>query len=141
MVKETFMSDQKQAVTLTPDQLQQLLVNMAKEIRRPADPTPQQLAEIEDARKSREENARLQLAKLNNQMAVQSACTHRRKDRTTTCVYEYMGSYLICQQCQAIIHAGSRPAGNLGKETSNHLYDTRMFNEHFQETQAGATTF
>jgi hypothetical protein len=52
-----------------------------------------------------------------------------------------MGGYLICQQCQAIIHAGTRPEGDLGKETSNHIYDNRMFSEHFAETQAGATTF
>jgi hypothetical protein len=29
----------------------------------------------------------------------------------------------------------------LGKETSQHIYNTRMFNEHFVETQAGMTTF
>jgi RNA polymerase-binding transcription factor DksA len=128
-------------VSLTAEQLKEMLVTMAQEIRKPAELTPKQLAEEAQAKADRESTAKLQLIKLENQINLQHACTHRRKDRTTSCVYEYMGAYLICQQCQAIIHHGARPAGDLGKETSNHIFDTRMFNEHFQETQAGATTF
>jgi len=110
-------------------------------IKAPPELTPKQKAEEAQAQADREATAQLQLNRLKSQLALQQACTHRRKDRTTTCVYEYMGGYLICQQCQGIIHAGARPQGDLVKETSNHIYDTRMFNEHFQETQAGATTF
>ena len=135
------MSDPKQAVTLTADQLKDLMLTMAKELRKPADPTPEQLAQKENDRLSREATARSQLEKMQRDQANRAACTHRRKDRTTSMVYEYMGGYLICQQCQAIVHAGARPEGDAGKETTNHFYDTRMFNEHFVETQAGMTTF
>lgn len=135
------MSSQNQAVTLTAEQLKDLMLTMAKELRKPADPTPEELAQAENDRKSRESTAKLQLEKLEREQANRMACTHRRKDRTTSMVYEYMGGYLICQQCQAIVHPGVRPGGDAGKETANHFYDTRLFNEHFVETQAGMTTF
>jgi hypothetical protein len=139
------MSDPKAptapAVTLSAEQLQEMLMTMARELRKPADKTPEQLAEIEQSKNDRKATAQLQLRKIENKMAEQKACPHRRKDRTSCCVYEYMGAYLICQACQGIIHAGTRPEGDAGKETSTHIYDTRMFNEHFVETQAGMTTF
>lgn len=131
------MSDQKQTATVPVDLLKELIAA----IKAPPAPTPQQLAEQEQAKRDRASTAQLQLDRLNREQANRMACTHRRKDRTTTMVYEYMGGYLICQQCQAIVHAGERPTGEAGKETANHFYDTRMFNEHFVETQAGMTTF
>jgi len=131
------MSDPKQQPVLSVEQLKELVAAL----KAPPTPTEAELAEIEQAKADRIATGRLQLQRLQNKMAEQNACTHRRKDRTTHCVFEYMGGYLICQGCQAIIHGGPRPAGDLGKETSQHIYDSRMFNEHFVETQAGMTTF
>lgn len=47
------MSSQNQAVTLTAEQLKDLMLTMAKELRKPADPTPEELAQAENDRKSR----------------------------------------------------------------------------------------
>lgn len=145
VTKETKLSNQNNipqgSVTLTADQLQQMFITMAREIRKPADPTPQELAQIESDKAMREETARLQRAKVDKVAADQAACVHRRKDRSTHCVYEYSGQYLICQGCQGIIKPEPRPTGDAAKETSHHIYNTRMFNEHFTESQAGATTF
>jgi hypothetical protein len=145
VTKETKLSDPKATPTpapagnvgLSPEQLLWLV----QEMRRPPDPTPEKLAELESDKAMRAETAKLQLAKVKQVQDTQAACVHRRKDRSTHCVYEYSGQYLICQGCQAIIKPEPRPTGPEAKETSHHIYNTRMFNEHFTESQAGATTF
>ena len=133
------MSDPKQQPqpVLSIEQLKELVAAL----KAPPTPTEAELADIEQAKADRRNTGELQRRKVQNKLAEQQACIHRRKDRTTHCVFEYMGGYLICQGCQAIIHPEPRPTGDLGKETSQHIYNTRMFNEHFVETQAGMTTF
>jgi hypothetical protein len=150
VTKETKLSNQNETVSLSvvqkmleaqAEQNREAMKELAKALRAPADLTPQQLAQAESDRQMREDTARLQRAKVEKTAADQKSCVHRRKDRSTHCVYEYAGQYLICQGCQGIIHPEPRPTGEAAKETSHHIYDTRMFNEHFTESQAGATTF
>lgn len=144
------MSNQNEAaVTLTASQLKEMFVEMAKEIRRPADPTPEQLAQKENDRASRRSNAEGQLELLRQKRALQKACTHTRPGNgSSTCVYVYAqanqpntGHYVICQQCQAMIHPEPRPTGPLGKDLENHIFDTGLFNIHYQKAMASATTF
>jgi hypothetical protein len=128
------MSDQKsQAITLTADQLKEMLVTMAAEIRRPADPTPQQAAEIENNRRMREDRAQIELQKIAHRRLEQSMCDHSREDGSGACVPVYNNQngidFLACQSCQAIIHAGERPTtGDAAKDTENHIFDTQIYN-------------
>jgi hypothetical protein len=128
------MSDQKpQAITLTAEQLKEMLVTMATELRRPADPTPQQAAEIENDKRMREDRAAIELEKIAKRKLEQSMCDHSREDGTGACVPVYNNQngidFLACQACQAIIHAGERPTkGDAAKDTENHIFDTQIFN-------------
>ena len=141
------MSEKEQAVTLTPSQLKEMFVEMAKELRRPADPTPEQEAQKQTDQDARRSTAEMQLQIIRNKRAEQEACTHMRRDGSSSCVYVYpqssgvTGNFVICQQCQAMIHPEPRPTGPLAQETQNHIYDTRLFNTHFAKAQASATNF
>jgi hypothetical protein len=142
------MSDPKsQAITLTADQLKEMLVTMAAEIRRPADPTPEQAAQKLTDQEARRSTAEMQFQIMRNRQAEQSACSHTRRDGSSSCVYVYpqasgaTGNFVICQQCQAMIHPEPRPTGALAQETQSHIYDTRLFNIHYAKAQASATNF
>jgi len=142
------MSEAKnQAVTLTAEQLKDLMLSMAAELRKPADPTPEQAAQKENDLRDRRSNAEMQLQIIRNRAAEQQACSHERRDGSSSCVYVYpqangqTGNFVICQQCQAMIHPEPRPTGPLAQETQNHIYDTRLFNTHFAKAQASATNF
>lgn len=143
------MSDQKQngsaapqTLTLTPQQLQEMLLTFAKELRKPADPTEAELAEMESNKQIRRETAKLQLAKIENKRAEQKACLHiRPSNNTSTCVFLRDMNALICQQCQGFIHPEPRPSEDspLFKEFADHIYDTQLFNRHFLLTQTQTT--
>lgn len=136
------MSNQNQAISLTADQLKDLMLTMAKELRKPADPTPEQLATIESEKASRRQQAELVKAKIDNDQLLQSLCSHVRPvNNSSTCVYVRDGNYMICQQCQAMIHPEPRPTGEAGKDTAHHIYNTSLFNIHRQLSQAGMSTF
>lgn len=141
------MSEPK-AVTLTPDQLKDLLVSMAQELRKPADPTPEQLAQKQNDLEARKGIAQMQLEGIEAKKRLQAACAHTRAfNGSSTCVYIYpqsdgkSGNYVICQQCQAIIHPGVRPEGPLGKDLENHIFDTQLFNIHYQKAMSSPTNF
>ena len=143
------MSDPKsQAITLTPEQLKAMFVEMVKELRRAADPTPEQLAQKQTDLDARRSTAESQLQIMRNKQAEQSACSHMRRDGSSSCVYVFpqadglsTGNFVICQQCQAMIHPEPRPTGPLAQETQSHIYDTRLFNIHYAKAQASATNF
>lgn len=143
------MSEKNQAtITLTAEQLESMFVRMAQEIRRPADPTPEQLAQKENDRRDREANARGVLEEMEGRRRLQMACSHERINGGSTCVYVYgqqnnpaHGGYVICQQCQAIIHPGERPTGPNAADSASHFYDTALFNRHYQKAMAQATNF
>lgn len=142
------MEKQNQAVSLTPEQLQDMLLTMAKELRRPADLTPEQLAQQQTDREQRAANAQMQAEKERRRRLEQAACTHCRRDGTSTCVYVYpdanyahTGNFLICQQCQGMIHPEPRPTGPIAKEVENHIFDTNLFNLHYQKSMHSATNF
>lgn len=119
------------SVTLSHAQLQELLVNMAREIRRPADPTPEQAAVIEQNRKDRMENALVQKQIAENRRWNQEhGCLHMRKNGHTTAVFVQGYGFMICQHCQALIY----PEGAVGVPAG--IYNTELFNRLFLLSQA-----
>lgn len=84
----------------------------ADEMRKPAPPTPQQLAEIETAQADRLANANSVKEKLARKSQEQAVCTHRhpRKDGGASHVVhvydnDYPGhpGYIYCQKCEVRI--------------------------------------
>lgn len=136
------MSDPKQAAM--PQMSTEQFMELVKELRRAPDPTPQQLAEIEQTRRMREDRARIELEKQERQKLERSMCDHSREDGTGACVpvYNNQGGidFLACQQCQAIIHFGERPTGDRGKDTEHHIFDTAIFNRELRRYGRRPTT-
>jgi hypothetical protein len=104
--------------------MKDMLVAVLQEARKPADPTPQQIAQLEQDQAMRKEQGALVLLTLANKRREQEACIHMRRDNTTTAVYIAGGNYIICQHCQAKIRPGVAPAGDDGQD----FYDTPLFN-------------
>lgn len=132
------MSDQKPAITLTADQLQQMLTTMAREIRKPAEDTPAQAAEKEQSKQMRKDRAQIELNKRASQKLNQSLCDHSREDGTSACVpvYDNRGNvdFLICQANQCVIRHGERPTGEAAKDVEMHIFDTQIFNRELRRS-------
>jgi len=123
---EETMSEQKTG--LTAEQMKELMLAMAQELRKPPLPTPEQQAAIDSDKQMRKEQAQLALARMENERRERLACIHRRKDGTNNAVYVPNGHFMICQSCQAVIRPGTAPEGDLGVD----IYNTQLFNELFQ---------
>jgi|SRR6185312_1439740 len=131
------------AVTLTPEQLQDIISSAVstavREGRKPADPTPDEVAAAAQAKQMRKDRAELEKNKKENQKLNQSLCDHSREDGTSACVAVYNNrgnvDFLICQTNQCIIRPGQRPTGELGKDTEMHIYDTQIFNREYRRSQ------
>ena len=118
------MSDK--SINLTTEQLREILVDMAREIRKPADPTPQEAAQFESEQRMRAENAKLIAEEHKRKRWMQEhGCAHQRANGSTTCVHVANLGVLICQHCQALIY----PEG--AKGVPEGIYDTALFNKHF----------
>ena len=116
------MSKPEETQALSPatvSVLKEMLVSVLQEARKPADPTPEELAARESDREMRKQTALQALGVQQSKIAEQEACVHLRRDGTTTGVYVENGNYIICQQCQKII----RPEKELA-----------LFNKLFQMT-------
>jgi hypothetical protein len=139
------MSDPKQ--TAMPPMTAEQFMDMIRELRKPADPTPKQLAEQENDRVAREGRAQIELNKIANRKAEQSACQHIRPNGTSHCVRVYgtnnLNDYMICQGCRGMIHAGGPPQdAKFAREMldNGHIFDTGLYNKHFLMTSS-TTTF
>lgn len=117
------MSNEKSTTDVSA--MKDMLVAVLQEARKPLDPTPQQLAQIEQDRLIRKQNAETVLLTIANKRREREACIHMRRDNTTTAVYIASGNYCICQSCQAIIRPGVAPEGYSGED----FYDTQLFNK------------
>jgi hypothetical protein len=120
------MAEEK-TLTLTASQLQQMLVEMAKEIRRPADPTPKELKELENDAKMRRDQAELVRQQMANRAWQKKTCSHTRTNGTTCAVFVGSLGVMICQHCQALIYPSDAP-----KYVEDGIYDTGLFNRLFQ---------
>ena len=137
----------KQALTLTAEQLREMFVTFAQELRKPPEPTEAEAAQIESDKQMRRETALLQKQRMENKRFEQAACLHTRpQNNTSTCVnvrdIESMTGVptLICQMCQGFIHPEPRPSNPvLAKEWEGHIFDTQLFNRHFLLTQTQTT--
>src|SRR6266704_5729693 len=100
------MADEQKekTLTLTASQLQEMLVTMAKEIRRPADPTPKEQRELDRDYQDRLEGAKAVRQQMANRAWQKKTCSHRRTNGTTCAVFVGSLSLMICQHCQALIY-------------------------------------
>lgn len=121
---------------------------LAETLRKPLDPTPEQLAEKESNDSMRRATAESELQRIASRKREQAACSHLRRDGTSSCVFIYgdpsqpnQGNYVICQQCNGKIRPEPRPTGLLAREWENDIFDTNLFNIHFVKSQASMTTF
>jgi hypothetical protein len=117
------MSTEKN-VGIDAESMKDMLVAVLAEARKPADPTPEQVAQRAQDLQMRKEQGQLVLQTLANKRREQEDCIHMRRDNTTTAVYIASGNYCICQQCQAIVRPGVAPEGYSGQD----FYDTQLFN-------------
>jgi hypothetical protein len=134
------MSDTKQqsgGMNITAEQLMEIL----KEVRKPADPTPLELRKLEQQQEARKQMGLKQRDIEENNRRIRRFCSHIRRDGTARVVHvkghHFVGDpgYLICQKCRAIIKPGTAPKNNY----QDHFYDTELFNKLFQMSTGGNT--
>lgn len=137
----------EQEAGLTPSQLKAILGSfaeqnreamkeLASELRRPADKTPEQLAAAESDRKMRMDTALLEKTKAENKRWLQTqGCSHEREDGTCAAVFVQGYNMIICQRCNALIY----PEGTVGVPEG--IYDTLLFNRLFPKATAKGVTF
>ena len=129
----------EKTVNLSLDNLKELFTHWADEMRKPAPPTPQQLAEIETAQADRLANANSVKEKLARKRQEQAVCTHRhnRKDGGASHVVhvhdnDYPGSpgYIYCQKCEVRV----RPDTPFWRKLDpGAAFDDRLFMELMQD--------
>src|SRR5690348_4277239 len=91
------------------EQVEAMMARLVSEMKKPAEPTPEEKAKMEAAKADRAEQAKLSLAVMEGKRREREACIHRRKDGTNATVYVANGHFMICQACQAVIRPGERP--------------------------------
>lgn len=145
------MSNPTASPVVTLDVLQKMLeaqaeqnrlsmLELAKALRAPADLTESEQAVKEQELAMRKERGKIELQRIQGREIEQENCIHIRKDGTSTCVHIHgdnsLNDFMICQQCQGMIHAGAPPTGALAKEFEHgHIFNTRLFNEHLIKSQ------
>src|SRR5690348_8979351 len=108
------MAEEK-AVTLTPSQLKDLMVEMAREIRRPADLSAEEIAAAEQDKKMRADTAQLEIAKAANRRWLQEyGCDHNREDGTCAAVHVANMGLIQCQRCNALVYPEGFPGVEYG---------------------------
>jgi hypothetical protein len=128
--------NKEQTLTLTYEQL----INLVNEIRKPAPPTDQELAEIETAQAERLANANSVKEKMARKRQNQAVCTHRhnRKDGGASHVVlvhdnDYPGQsagYVYCQACEVRV----RPDTPLWRKLDpGAVFDDKLFVELVQD--------
>lgn len=125
------MSTQPQGLTLSLEQLKELLISMAQELRKPADPTPEQAAAIEQSKADRKATAQAALRAQVNRNNAKKTCTHLRSNGSTCAVYVQNMQLMICQHCQALVYPESMLKHGVPEEEGA-VYDTNLFNRLLQ---------
>lgn len=82
---------------------QSQLLDLIKELRKPADLTEDQKAQKEAEIQGRKELATLVHERAKLKKLEQDMCTHMRRNNTPLGVYVENGNFIICQGCQKII--------------------------------------
>ena len=122
-------------LTFTSAQLKELMLEMAKELRRPADKTPEEAAAIETDKKMRMDAALAIKQQMDNKKAQQKACRHIRANGSTCAVHVASMGLMICQHCHALIlpENANPEAGGYGPVGG--IYDNDLFNKLMQLEQ------
>lgn len=127
-------------VTLTKEDLRDLVTAAIRSAREPDPPTKQQLAEIQMAQQLREETAKGVLEKKKNERWFQEhGCSHEHSKQAgggTHCVHvrdnDHLDSagYIMCQLCQGRV----RPEDPKWKKLDpDAIFNTALFNKLFQD--------
>ena len=136
----------EQEAGLTPSQLKAILgafaeqnreamKELATELRRPADPTPEEKAQAEQDLKMRRDTALLEKAKAENRRWLQTeGCDHSREDGTCAAVHVQNMGLITCQRCNALIYPEGYPGVEYG------IYNTALFNSLFRRLQSKITS-
>lgn len=86
-----------------------LFREMISELRKPAEPTEEEVLRKEQDLQMRKQQAQ-QMNKITaNRKWEQEHCTHRRSDGTNNTVFVQNGDYIICQSCQGKIKRAPSP--------------------------------
>ena len=138
------MSD-KATVAITAEQLQEMMTAVVQTAiaaaRKPADPTPEELARKASDEEMRRQQTLLELQKDEERRINQKYCTHRHPNGTSSVArVEHFSplpntNFIICVHCQGKI----KPAPATTDEKDQYIYD-----EHLYWTLLGAqntTTF
>lgn len=153
------MSEQKASsgILMTPDQLKDIVSGAVAaavaEVRKPAPPTDKELRELAAQQEERAANAQDVKDRERLQREYQKVCAHtqdrNRDSGKTACIFVNQdfpnrpngGRYLICQNCQAKIVPGQPLEGvdkwNQPLSPPDFIYDTVLFNRHFQMIRQG----
>lgn len=133
-----------EAVTLTKSDLKDLLVAVVQEANKPKPPTPQEVAEIQQAQEMRRETADSVKLRKANEKFIQSQCTHEHSKQAgggTHAVYvrdndhPADAGYILCQFCQIRVRPDSEKWRQLDPDAT---FDTALFNKLFQDCAQGS---
>lgn len=113
----------KEILTLNNTQQMENMKMLVTELRKPADPTPEQLAQKEADKKMREDRAALELEIQAGRDRERRLCSHRHPNGQS-CVtpIDNLGC-VICVHCQAMI----KPAKGPFDEEGRFIYDETMY--------------
>lgn len=95
------------------------LKELITELRKPVK-TEEEIERQRQAKEDRAQLAEMLKATEANKKAVQEACSHIRRDGSTTAVYIQNGSFLFCQVCALVIRPEERP------DVFNRLYQLTL---------------
>lgn len=115
---------EKPTLALTAEQLQDMFRAVIQEARRPPEPTEEEKARIESAKKDREENGRAELKKAADRKITRKHCQHTQPNGTAAIAQLYDLGALICVHCQAMIKPGKGPYDEDG---DRYIYDADLY--------------
>jgi hypothetical protein len=133
-----------EAVTLTKDDLKELLVAVIQETNKPKPPSNAEIAEIQQAQQMRRETADSVKLRKENEKFLQSQCTHEHSKQAgggTHAVYvrdndhPADAGFILCQFCQIRVRPESDKWRKLDPDAT---FDTALFNKLFQDCAQGS---
>lgn len=114
---------EKPTLALTAEQLQDMFRAVIQEARRPPEPTEEEKARVESAKKDRQQQGELELKKIRDRKVTQKYCQHTQPNGTAAIAQLYDLGALICVHCQAMI----KPSPGPHDEGERYIYDADLY--------------
>lgn len=133
-----------QALTLSKDDLKEILAAAIAEAKKPEPPNEKEIAEIQQAQQMRRETADSVKLRKENEKFLQSQCTHEHSKQAgggTHAVYvrdndhPADAGFILCQFCQIRVRPESEKWRQLDPDAT---FDTALFNKLFQDCAQGS---